>query len=281
MQPDYLFAHVHKTYFSLRIGLALLAALLPVLLVVVGYFWHGIDPQESLSHYYFALADTSSVLRDFPMRGWFVGILCAIGSFLVLYRGFSNTEDWLLNIAGASAIGVALVYMNVPPSCANCGEPLIPWWPWAHFFFAVVLFVCIAWVAWACSEETLGELPAERQGRYRVIYDRCAVGMLVFPLAAFILAHVIGMDKYLVLFVEALGIWVFAYYWYVKSKEIRESDADKKATTRPLPRSVRPYGPEVDREIALSPSDEKRAAPGREPSLRRRAARVFDKEAMH
>lgn len=46
--------------------------------------------------------------NDAGMRNWFVGILWAVGSFLILYKGFRAAEDWLLNLAGGFAILTAM-----------------------------------------------------------------------------------------------------------------------------------------------------------------------------
>jgi hypothetical protein len=46
------------------------------------------------------------------MRDWFVGILWAIGVFLVLYRGYGRRENTALNIAGMLLIMVAMVPMD-------------------------------------------------------------------------------------------------------------------------------------------------------------------------
>lgn len=277
MQSKELHDHIHKTYFTLRVGLAALAAVLPLLLVGVGYVGYRIWLQPSLSDYYFALTNAKPTLWDFPMRGWFVGILCAIGCFLILYRGFSNTENWLLNIAGVSALGVALIPMTVPEACENCGGPMFSWWPWAHFFFAGLLFACIAVVAWACSEETLGELPTDRQKTYRALYDRHAIGMLLFPFAAIALTAIAGINDYRILFVEAFGVWVFAHYWFTKSRELRESDCDRKAAEGTM------AGPAREASFAPEMRDGTQSPPPSRTSdrLRMRAARIFDREPMH
>lgn len=278
MQSDELQDHIRKSYYSLRIGLAGLAALLPVLLVVLGYIAYGISLQPSLSDYYFALPDIQPPLRNFPMRGCFVGVLCSIGSFLILYRGFSNTENWLLNIAGASAIGVALVHMTVPQSCLDCGGPVFPWWPWAHFFFAVILFVCLAWVSWACSEETLGELPQNKQKTYRVVYDLFAYAMLLFPFFALVLTQMFGMADYRVIAIETIGVWIFALYWYVKSLEMKSSDADVKVASRKKAKSLGAK-PLAEDDIRVAPAGPRRPR-GRFDGLRMRAARAFNSEPM-
>lgn len=41
------------------------------------------------------------------MRDLLVGSLFAVGPLLLIYKGFSFAEDWLLNAAGVLIIGVA------------------------------------------------------------------------------------------------------------------------------------------------------------------------------
>jgi hypothetical protein len=91
--------HIYKTYFLLRVGLCLLAFVFPFLLWGIGA-WNNIPLQNSISDYYFAFAPPTSPLRAFPGRVVFGGVLFVLGFFLILYRGFSKTENWALNIAG-------------------------------------------------------------------------------------------------------------------------------------------------------------------------------------
>jgi hypothetical protein len=46
------------------------------------------------------------------MQNWFVGNLFFIGGAMLLMRGFSHLENWLLNVAGIMAPCVALFPMN-------------------------------------------------------------------------------------------------------------------------------------------------------------------------
>src|SRR5262249_16472749 len=147
MGPSDLQRHITSTYFSLRIGLGVLAALFPFLLLLVGLMRH-IPWQDSMSHYYFA-EPTGSPFREFPMRGLFVGILFAVGFFLFLYKGFSRTENIALNLAGLCAVFVALIPMRT--TCKDCGSNDFAFW---HYFSAVLLFACITFVAVLCSEIT-------------------------------------------------------------------------------------------------------------------------------
>src|SRR5215212_7799422 len=65
---------------------------------------------------------TFEVLYNYtPMRTIFVGFLCITGSFLYLYKGFTKLENLLLNVAGISAVLVAL-FPTTDPRCATTLE---------------------------------------------------------------------------------------------------------------------------------------------------------------
>jgi hypothetical protein len=218
VESDRLQKHILATYCGLRIGLAFLAFAFPVILVFVGSRY-GIPIQQSMSAYYFAFDPPTSELRAFPMRTWFVGILFAIGAFLVLYRGYSKTEDRLLDIAGICALLVALFPMAVPDFCANCGDSVLSW---IHYASAVILFVCVAYVALTCSQETLARLPQGSRKRkvYRVLYDIIALFMIVLPALSFVFAFLFGWSHWSVLAVEWGAIYAFGAYWLAKSWEL-------------------------------------------------------------
>jgi hypothetical protein len=70
-------------YFSLRLGMGVPAAIFPPTLWLGGWFGDQEPLRWSMSSYYY-----SPVMRD-----KFAGILCAIGVFLYLYKGFSRQEN--------------------------------------------------------------------------------------------------------------------------------------------------------------------------------------------
>jgi hypothetical protein len=231
MEPTKLQNHIRLTYFSLRVGLGALALIFPVLLVAYGWYVENIPIRDSMSAYYFAFVPEDSDLRVFPMRGFFVGILWAIGCFLILYRGFSITENWLLNLAGFCAIGVAFFPMKA--ACKYCASVDLSVW---HNRFAFALFVFIACVAWFCNGDSLRELAKEQTQRqrgrfeprpetFRRIYFVLGVLMILAPAGSYL----VGIYAWRTLAVEWAGIWVFAIYWLVKSYELYLSKADEKA----------------------------------------------------
>jgi hypothetical protein len=260
MQPNDLQEHISKTYFLLRAGLGGLAFFFPILLLLFG---HGLNiplPTE-LSAYYW-LSESHSALRQVPLRGLFVGVLWAIGCFLILYKGFSRAENRLLNIAGFAALMVAIFPMhsaNLREYCLRFGA--IPGKPenicgiddFSNFHTpaAIALFICMGVVAWACSQDTLGpEFKLKRLRFWRFSYDVglgfwrrgynvCAALMIVTAISVLSLKYFVGeidndsilglIDRYRILIIECVGILAFAGYWLLKTIELVSSDVDKKA----------------------------------------------------
>ena len=112
VEPKSLQAHVLGTYLDLRFGIAVFGFALPIILAGVGGIL-GIPLQGSISAYYHATpaaVDCSLTATVWPagtLRNEFVGILIAVGAFLYLYKGFSRSENFALNLAGIFAVGVA------------------------------------------------------------------------------------------------------------------------------------------------------------------------------
>jgi len=220
LEKEELREHVFGTYITLRLGMAGLAFAFPILLYAVGRIWYGIGLEDSMSHYYFALSPDDVTARAFPMRKWFVGILFAVGACLVLYRGLSDLENGALNFAGLFAMMVALIPMNW-----ECGQscPPVNW----HGISAVLLFVALAVVCFFCQKESLKYLDDPRlRERYRLRYKVIGVAMVAVPVIAFLITVFMQDLKKYVFFVESVAVWVFAWYWWVKTGELRKSCAD-------------------------------------------------------
>jgi hypothetical protein len=214
---DKLREHIFSTYLTLRYGIVLIGALLPLIVYAVGRF-HGVRLQDSISAYYWASNGTPA-----PSRDWFVGCLFAVAAFLYLYKGFSKAENIALNVAAILAAGVALFPMEW-----NCGQACGKYS--VHGFCAVAMFVCLVYVVWFRSGDTLPLIPDEpSRARYRRMYVITGAVMLASPLTAFLLNAVIGTRTSYVFFIEAAGIWAFALYWWVKSSELKRSAATAKA----------------------------------------------------
>jgi len=268
--------HIYTTYITLRVGLFLLALAFPILLIVIGWFNH-IDIQSSMSHYYFAFAPKSSELRVFPGRVVFVGLLFALGVALILYKGFTKLENWLLNVAGAAALVAALFPMQAPDYCKNCENipPIFPYLYLVHPLAGLVVFGCLAIVAVFCTEKTLKDLTASDQRKwFRRIYRGIAgLMILTIALAGGMAAYfkitdrmIFSRDGWWIFFFEGIGLWMFAAYWLVRSIELSISQAEWSKLTGKKPKkqpSVRDWASSFLSWIAsaLLPASVKRILP--------------------
>lgn len=224
MNVDELQKNFLSSYFNLRMGIAVLALLLPLVLWIGGAA-QGVGIQDSMSAYYHAAAGHANAGGGL-MRDFFVGILFAVGVFLYLYKGFSTLENIVLNLAGAFAVGVAVFPMEW-----NCGDQCQK--ISVHGACAIALFLCIALVCIRCASETLPYLKDEkRQSRYRRIYLYLGVSMVLAPVAAFLLAVVFRRLESYTYIAEATGIAVFGVYWLVKSRELSLSKVERMAAYR-------------------------------------------------
>jgi hypothetical protein len=234
LPPDYILEplslqkHFQETYFTLRLGIAILGLALPILLVSVAWLRARVGLQASMSAYYFA---GNGIVRDI-----FVGVLVAVGAFLILYRGFSRQEDIALNFAGFFAVAVAMFPMEW-----QCGTNCSP--VSVHGTAAILFFACIAYVCLARAMDTVNLLDdSKRIDYYKARYKTIGTLMIISPLAALILNGALqskGRESYAVFFIEAFAVWVFSAYWLIKSKEMRESSAEKRAALGEVRRAKR------------------------------------------
>ncbi len=156
------------------------------------------------------------------IAAWVVGILFVLGVLLYLYKGFSDGENYLLNAAGLFALGIALFPMewNCSGTCRSFT---------LHGLWALLAFGCIAVVAIFLSKLTLKKLPlpvGQRKTYYDRLYNVTGASMICFPVAAFLTTLIIGDNARFIFYAEWFGIWSFAAYWSIKSKELAENRAE-------------------------------------------------------
>ena len=201
-----LLPHILSTYFTLRIGMGVIAIAFPISLWFVGLVRvPTVELQTSMSAYYHT-----------SMRDVFVGILFALGTFLYLYKGFSKGENIALNFAGVFALGVALF-----PE----GDKFIT----VHGVCAGLLFICMAYVCIFKASETLDLMKdKELAARYSRFYKILGFAMIILPLTAFLLLSISGKNQHVIFFVEAAAVWVFGTFWVTKGKEIHATEIDNR-----------------------------------------------------
>ena len=239
-EPIDLSDHMLSTYQTLRVVLVIIALAFPWVLWIGGRFvFDHIELQPSMSDYYHA-SSASIAKRESDkdkgnaadplnsgrgvMRNWFVGVLFAISALLVVYKGFRPAEDLALNLAGLFTVLVALF----PNTWEGDGGP-----PW-HGIFAVSFFLCIAYVCIFCASATLSLIKEDRRKHFRRIYTALGWVMVGSPVIAAVLSYFPGFSGRYIFLAETCGVYAFAFYWLVKTIEIRQTNADERAANGEL-----------------------------------------------
>ncbi|WP_439376725.1 hypothetical protein [Amycolatopsis lexingtonensis] len=206
---------ITKTYLALRWGMVGIGLVLPFFLLIVHPWVTAAPRPDSISGYYHT-----------PLRDVFVGALVTTGTFLFLYKIFTPLENWLLNIAGISAILVATLPCAVPTGL----PPAEFTFPAAHKVFAIITFGCLGLVAMFCANKSLDKerLSKNQLRTFRVFYKTIGVLMIALP-GVVALFDAAGMTN--LFWVESAGLVVFSAYWGAKTIEFRITGAEKKAIT--------------------------------------------------
>lgn len=207
------------TYRRIRRAIGYLGISLPILLVgfsLIPFFQTKVQP--SISHYYYT-----------NLREIFTGTLCAVGLFLIRYKGFGNAsilknDNLLTNIAGIMALGVALFPTNPDDLTAKI-YTLIPypeqWLGWLHYGFAAILFLLLALLA--INVFTIGQKNESRTPKSILnennIYRFCGYSIIVF-IIMIPTFETVKLFPYSTLVFEALSLFAFGIAWLIKGRAL-------------------------------------------------------------
>ncbi|MCG6901127.1 MAG: hypothetical protein LJE68_00460 [Rhodobacter sp.] len=209
-----------ENFYRVRRTLGYLGFLLPFLLIVGGLYFNANEP--SISDYYHTL------LRDI-----YVGILTAIGIFLICYTGFRRDEvqrfsdDAVTTLAGAAALVAAFVpnrgTLNASMEPEALTQHIFGVWlcDMTHHVAALTFLLSLAYLCRYRFARTA------KAGRRR-IYLACFWIIVIATAATMVVAW---MRKYgtpeqadvviryqLVFWFEAIGVWAFSLSWLVKGR---------------------------------------------------------------
>lgn len=212
---------------SLRKGLGILGIALPLVLFLASALNSDIDLRRSLSAYYYAP----------HLRDMLVGVLWAIGAFLVFYRGYARVPtvfhklpDWLSRHMTDSKLttlaGIGALMTAILPTCevqTNCPTPLIAG---GHLVGSILFLGTLAVLSiWSFTQSDTPpqEWDTTKSWANR-IYKTCgwtilACLALCAPLVAW-RVDAIGPIPMPVFWLESLAIWAFGVSWLVKGDAI-------------------------------------------------------------
>lgn len=210
--------NVKKTYRRIRNAIGVLGVSLPILLLGLPFvpFFKTVH-QESISHYYYT-----------NLRELFTGVLCAVGLFLIRYKGTKNSSFFksdgkLTNIAGAMAFGIAL-FPTDPDCWCQKVYSIVPYHykvlGYLHYGFAAIFFVFLAIIS--INVFTIGQV---RNSNIEIsiinennIYRTCGILMLVCVVLVFILG--LFDVHYATIICETLALFFFGFSWLIKGRAL-------------------------------------------------------------
>jgi hypothetical protein len=185
-------------YLTLRKYIGILGIGLPVILVIglailtnsIGIF------QDAISSYYYT-----------PMRNLFVGILVAVGVFLLTYKGYEKKDNILSGLAGFFAFLIAFI----PVSSTNSVQETV------HLFSAAVFFIILAYFSYFLFTKSNQQNPSP--SKIRRIYRICAIIMISSILAVPLLSALLD-EVYYQLNITFWLLWAFGFSWLTKGEAI-------------------------------------------------------------
>jgi hypothetical protein len=207
-----------KTYRRIRSAIGILGVGLPIALLIIPLFpFFKTTVQPSISHYYYT-----------NLREIFTGVLCAVGLFLIRYKGYKNpkilkNDSLLTNIVGFMAFGIAL-FPTSPNECCQKIYTLIPYCynmlGALHYAFATIFFVLLAIISinvFTIGQKKNTDIPISFFNENR-IYRTCGYLILLLIL----MVPVFGFLKvnYATLIFEALALFAFGTSWLVKGRAL-------------------------------------------------------------
>ncbi|SMP59289.1 hypothetical protein SAMN06265222_106202 [Neorhodopirellula lusitana] len=199
------------SYLGIRRAIGVSGLLLPIVLGPIGLLF-GIGIQENMSSYYHT-----------PLRDIFVGTLCAIGVFLLCYRGYDSVENWTANLGCASALGIALFPLDFN------SDPLVQksMTGYLHTFSGGVFFLTLAFYSLYHFPRDSKREEEPHLFERAVIYRSSGLVILVSMLAMGTYLFWLSPDwkqtfnefKFL-FWMEWIAVWSFAAAWLAKGRTV-------------------------------------------------------------
>ena len=175
---------------------------LPVVLYFGGLFTERCVIPSSISAYYHSVNPV--------LQGVFVGTLCAIGVFLICYKGYPReggewlSDNWITTAAGSAAIGVAIVPTLTRHCRAENTADGVLSYPEAtfggvHLVLALVFFAALALMCFFLFTKTASSADNRQKAKRNNCYRLCG-WVIVATIAAIALVKLCFNDQF---------IWVF------------------------------------------------------------------------
>ena len=200
------------SYLEIRKTIGILGIALPFVLSLGALIFFQTGFQSSISSYYYT-----------GMRNVFVGILCAIGFFLLSYRDYERNDKIAGDLGCIFALGVAFFPMKPDVVSANYN----PMTGYAHFFFAAGFFITLTYFSlYLFTKTEAKKTPTKRKILRNKVYKACgymiAICILLIAIYSILPENMASIFKSYkpVYWLEALAILAFGVSWFTKGEAI-------------------------------------------------------------
>ena len=228
-------------FLTLRKAIGFIGIALPVVLVLGENLRDWLAPQARAAGRVLIELSISAYFHT-GMRDVFVGSLCAIGVFLLCYRGYDRTDNLLAKGAGVCALVVALCPtpeasreateggVRPPDSVTFFSGPNAPdptYVGYIHFGAALAFFVLLA--VMSLTRFTLtdpGSPPTRRKEARNRVYRACGIVILLslvgIAAAKLLLDAQAERTSSFVFWFETIAVMAFGVSWLTKGEAILE-----------------------------------------------------------
>jgi hypothetical protein len=198
------------SYLGLRKAIGIIGIALPFVLVLGKMIIEGPGIEGSISGYYYTV-----------MRNVFVGSLCAVGVFLMSYKGYERKDYIAGKLACVFAVGVALFpttpAINFTPTDKIIGT--------MHLVFAAAFFLTLAYFSLILFTKTNpSKTPTRRKQERNIVYRVCGYvmlgGIVLLGLVAVPAINVLVEGLYPTFWLESIAVIAFGVSWLTKGEAI-------------------------------------------------------------
>lgn len=204
------------SYLTLRKAIGILGIALPFVVSLGALLLFQTGIQSSISGYYHT-----------GMRDVFVGALCAIGFFLLSYRGYERSDHIAGDLAFIFAVGAAL-FPVTPDGATTSNVRLIGV---VHLIFAALFFSALIYFSLCLFTKTDPDKPPTQRKRLRnKVYKTCGYTMIIC-MVLIVIYYLLprGMQSLLetykpVYCLETAAILAFGVSWFTKGEAILKDE---------------------------------------------------------
>lgn len=208
------------SYRNQRRSVGMLGIVLPFALIIYTHLQGCKEIQPSISQYFYS---TAGILL--------VGVLSAVGLFLISYKGPQKIDDIVTNLAGVFALGIAFFPTDTDPNsqCLLFTLPANKVVTIAHYVFAALFFISLAINSFFLFTRTDKKLITLQKQQRNYLYKTCGILIIVF----IILVPICNIEKikvwlnlpYATFVLEALALLTFGISWLIKGDTLLQDKA--------------------------------------------------------